>query len=79
MIPEIDAVLFSLKEGEVSQVIESPLGYHLFRVEEKKEKFKKSFEEAREDIYGMLYQQKSQERFQEWMKELKRNAYISIR
>lgn len=79
MIPEIDAVLFSLKQGEVSQVIESPLGYHLFRVEEKKDKFKKTFEEARDEIYNVLFMQKSQERFQEWMKELKRNAYISIR
>jgi peptidyl-prolyl cis-trans isomerase SurA len=79
MIPEIDAVLFKLKQGEISQVIESPLGYHLFRLEEKQEQFKKTFEEARDEIYGKLFYLKSQERFQEWMKELKRNAYVSVR
>lgn len=79
MIPEIDAVLFNLKQGEVSPIVESPMGYHLFRIEEKKEQFNKSFEEARDEIYGALFHIKSQQRFQDWMKELKRNAYISIR
>lgn len=79
MIPEIDAVLFNLNAGEISQVIESPMGYHLFRIEEKKEQYKQGFEEARDEIQGKLFYQKSQERFQEWMRELKRYAYISIR
>lgn len=79
MIPIIDEVIFNLKQGEVSAVVESPMGYHLFRVEEKKEKYKMTLEEAREEIYARIYQEKSRERFEKWMKDLKRNAYISIR
>jgi peptidyl-prolyl cis-trans isomerase SurA len=78
MIPIIDEVIFNLKQGDVSQVVESPMGYHLFRVEEKKEKYKKSLDEARDEIYGKIFQKKSRERFDDWMKELKRNAYISV-
>ncbi len=79
MIPEIDSVIFSLKPGEVSEIVETPVGYHFFRVEEKKEKYKKSLEEARAAIYDKLYRQKQAKRFQEWMDSLKRTAYISIR
>jgi parvulin-like peptidyl-prolyl isomerase len=71
-------VIFKLKKDEISQVIETPMGYHIFRIEERKEQYTKKFEEVREQIYGMLFQQKSIERFQEWMKDLKRNAYISL-
>ena len=79
MIAEIDQVIFSLKPGQMSDVIETPMGYHLFRVEEKKNKQKKSFNEAREIIYQKIFREKSMKRFQEWMQELKRNAYVSIR
>lgn len=78
MIPIIDEVIFNLKRGEISKVVESPMGYHLFRIEEKQEKFQKTLAESRDEIFGILYQKKSQERFQEWMKDLKRNAYISL-
>lgn len=79
MIPEINQVIFSLKPGQVSDIIETPMGYHIFRIEEKKEKFRKSLEEARPQIYDKIFREKSQKRFQEWMESLKRNAYISIR
>lgn len=78
MIPIIDEVIFNLKKGEISKVVESPMGYHLFRIEEKQEKYHKTLAESREQIFGILYQKKSQERFQEWLKDLKRNAYISL-
>ncbi len=79
MIPEINQVIFSLKPGQISDVIETPMGYHIFRLEEKKEKFRKTLEEAKPLIYDRLFREKSMKRFQEWINSLKRNAYISIR
>lgn len=79
MIAEIDQIIFAMKKGEISQVIETPMGYHVFRVEETREKYKKSFNEARDEIYQRIFREKSIKRFQEWMSELKRNAYVSIR
>ena len=79
MIPEIDEAIFKLKSGEISEVIETSMGYHLFLVEEKKEGHKRNFEEARDAIYAALYRKKSEERFGEWMTELKRTAYITVR
>jgi parvulin-like peptidyl-prolyl isomerase len=79
MIPEIDDVIFQMKMGEISEIIETPLGYHLFLVEERKESYKRTLEESREEIHATLFRQKSEERFNEWLSELKRAAYISIR
>lgn len=79
VIAEIGDVLFKLKTGEVSDLIETSMGVHLFRVEERQEGRKRSFEEVRDEIFSLLYRQKGAERFREWMQELKRKAYIAVR
>lgn len=36
LVPEFEAVAFKLKEGELSDIVESPFGYHLIIVDEKR-------------------------------------------
>ncbi len=79
MIPEIDQVIFSQKPGTISEMIETQMGYHLFWVEEKKPGHRRTLEEVRDEIHTRLYREKSETRFDEWLKELKQTAYISIR
>jgi len=79
MIPAIDAVIFKLGIGEVSTVIETAMGYHLFQVEEREEGKHFSLEEVRDQIRAFLFHKQSEERFQQWMEELKQKAYISVR
>ncbi|MDP3921512.1 MAG: peptidyl-prolyl cis-trans isomerase [Candidatus Omnitrophota bacterium] len=79
MIAVIDDAIFKMKQGEISDFIETPMGYHMFRLEEKHEGHQRDLEEVRDEIFAHLFRQKAQERFQEWMLELKRGAYISIR
>ena len=79
MIPVIDSVIFALPEGRVSEIIETPLGYHLFRVEERQKGSKKTLEQSRDAIYNKIFKTKAEIRFQEWMTQLKKKAYISIR
>jgi len=31
MVPEVDSVIFALKDGEVSEVVETPVGLHIFK------------------------------------------------
>ncbi len=36
LVPEFEAVAYKLKEGEVSEIVETPFGYHLIIVDEKR-------------------------------------------
>ncbi len=79
MIPVIDSVIFKLKKGEVSEIIESPMGYHLFRLEDRVEGKDRKFEDVRNEVYDLLYREKAKTRFDSWMEDLKHEAYISLR
>lgn len=78
-LPEIEEAVFGLAPGGISPVLESSVGYHLFKVEEKKAKRVPSLDEVRERIRDLLFRREAQKRFAEWMEDLKRRAYISVR
>ncbi|MBI3320663.1 MAG: peptidylprolyl isomerase [Candidatus Omnitrophica bacterium] len=78
LLPELDAALFSVKEGMVSSPIQTRLGFHLVKVEERRTATSLSVMEANRAVYQQLYQQKFQEAFARWLAELKRHAYIEI-
>ncbi len=51
MVPSFDQALSKLsKPGELSEPIESEFGYHLIRLEERKERGLKSYDEVREQL-----------------------------
>jgi peptidyl-prolyl cis-trans isomerase SurA len=79
MIESVDEAIFSTPQGQLTGIVESPIGFHIFRVEEKEDARQVTFGESREQISGYLFQAKSNERFKEWTEQLKRAAYISIR
>ena len=79
MIKEIDDVIFSIGEGEVSDIIESPLGHHLFKVTEKIPANVIEFEIAKDEIEELIYRNKIDKNLTKWMRELRKHAYISIK
>jgi len=79
MIPEFDKVLFNLSVGEISPILETDIGYHIFIIEAKQEKKVKTLSEIKDEIYNIIFKIKSKDRFEKWMQELKQNAYISIK
>jgi peptidyl-prolyl cis-trans isomerase SurA len=79
LVENLDEVIFTLKPGELSPILETPMGYHIFRVEKKTEKKVLSLEEMRNKVHDYVYREKSRARFSEWMDDLKKNAYIAIR
>ena len=79
MIPEFDTVLFKLTVGEISPVLETDIGYHVFLVEAKQEREVRPLSEIKDEIHNIIFKTKAKERFEKWMQELKQNAYISIK
>lgn len=79
MIPAVDEVIFNTPEGQITDMIETPIGYHLFKVVEKQAPVQRTFEQVRDQIDEILFQQKTEERFDRWMEDLRKDAYISIK
>lgn len=74
---EFDRV-FDMEAGTISEVIKSPYGYHIFKLEEKIEPRQISFEEAKSGILQELGQKKGEENYQKWFKGLKGRAKVKI-
>jgi peptidyl-prolyl cis-trans isomerase C len=74
---EFDYV-FTMEVGAISEVIKSPYGYHIFRLEKKNEARQIPFEEAKLGILQELGQKKGEEEYQRWLKGLKRKVKVKI-
>jgi parvulin-like peptidyl-prolyl isomerase len=74
---EFDHV-FHMEVGAVSEVIKSPYGYHIFKLEEKTEPRQISFEEAKSGILQALGQKKGEENYQKWFKGLRGKAKVKV-
>ena len=74
---EFDPV-FTLEAGAVSDVVKSPYGYHIFKLEEKAPGRQLSYAEAREMILEELRQRKGEEAYRRWLAELRKRAEIRI-
>ncbi len=70
--------VFSLDVGQISGVIRSPYGYHIFRLEEKIGPRQIPFEEAKSEILLELRRMKGEEEYQRWLKGLKGKAKVKI-
>jgi peptidyl-prolyl cis-trans isomerase SurA len=79
MIEPVDNVIFNTPVGKLTGIVETPIGYHIFRIEAKEPEKVQTFEQVKEQIAGYLFQQKSDTRFRAWMEEIKKTAYISIK
>lgn len=79
LVDIVDNVIFSLKSGECSAVLETGVGHHIFKVEEKRAQKIQTLDEVRDAIHDEVFRRKSRRKFKEWMSELKKAAYISIR
>jgi len=74
---EFDHV-FSMEVGSISDVIKSPYGYHIFKLEEKTESRDVPFEEARKSILERLEREKGEEVYQKWFNDLKAKKKVKI-
>ena len=79
MQPELENTILSLKPGEVSELVTTPIGLHIIKLEAKVVGAVKPFENVKAEIEEILYRKKSEERFSQWAKELRSKASIEIK
>jgi len=79
MFPAVNEVAFSLRNGETSGIIESPVGFHIIKVTDRRGAGIKSLEWVREEIKDKISNVKIEKKFFEWMEELRKKSYIEVR
>ncbi len=79
LMGEIDEKVFALEKNQITEPIRSSLGYHIFKVVDSQKFSTKPFAEVKDMIQDNLFKEKLRKRIEGWIKNLKKNAYISIR
>lgn len=74
MVKEFEEAVFALDKGEMSEPVKTQFGWHVIKVEDKREKTPPSFDDVKERIVAALVQRKAQE----VMQDLRSKAEVEI-
>lgn len=77
--PVIEQAVSRLAPGGISDPLESPEGVHIIRLDDKKPRQFRPYEDVRREVQELVYQQKSEDMYQSWLVDLKNKAYIEIK
>ena len=78
MVPEFEKAVYNLKEGEVSDIVETEYGYHIIKVEEVLAGRTLPLKDVKNKIEFILSNKKQKTAYDEWMSELRKSAFIEI-
>jgi len=79
LLPVIEQAVVHLVPGGISDIIESPEGIQIIRLDDKKPKQFRQYEDVWREIQTLVYQKKSDDMYQSWLVDLKNKAYIEIK
>jgi peptidyl-prolyl cis-trans isomerase SurA len=79
MVKEIEEVAFSLRRGQVSDIIKTKYGLVIIKVEEKHEAGIQKMEVVMNEIRDRLFGEKAQPAIQAYLVKLRQKSYIQVR
>ena len=77
-VPEFERTMDSLKPNEVSAPVQSPFGWHLIQVLERRDQ-DVTEERKRIDARRAIRERKSEEAFDDWVRQARDRAYVEYR
>jgi peptidyl-prolyl cis-trans isomerase SurA len=77
-VPEFEQALNSLQPGQISEPVQSPFGWHLIQVVERRT-LDVSSEQQRKTARQSIHARKADTAFQEWLQRLRDRAYVEYR
>jgi peptidyl-prolyl cis-trans isomerase SurA len=79
ILQEVEEVAFGLSLNQISGVIESPVGFHIIKVVDRRGAGLKNIESVREEIREKIDQGKMEKKFDEWLDALRAKSHIEIK
>jgi peptidyl-prolyl cis-trans isomerase C len=76
MVPPFEAAAYALKPGELSELVETPFGFHVIKLHERIPALKVPFEVARERLVAALVEERRNERIGQLVAQLWAHARI---
>ncbi len=76
--PELRKIFEAMPEGGVTDLIKRPNGIQIIKLIKKEKGKAKSLEEARDAIYGVLYNEEVNRMYMSWIKRLRESSYTKI-
>ncbi len=77
-VPEFERAMDALKPGEVSEPIQSPFGWHLIQVLERRDQ-DITQERRRFEARQAIRARKAEEAFEDWVRQIRDRAYVEYR
>lgn len=78
MPEEFDEVVFRYRVGTISRVVQSPYGFHIFKVEDRTRPRLMKIDEVRDRIAAEIFESRQETFFKEWLDSLKKQARITV-
>lgn len=79
MVKEFDEKVFSMEVGEISEPIKTQFGYHIIKLNDKKESKEKSIDELKDRIHMEVRRKKEQELYRDKLNSLKERYNIEYK
>ncbi|MBI1284555.1 MAG: molecular chaperone SurA [Thiobacillus sp.] len=77
-VPEFERAMDALKDGEMSGPVQSPFGWHLIQVLERRNQ-DVTQERKRLTARQAIRERKAEEAFQDWVRQIRDSAYVELR
>jgi len=79
ILPEVEKAAFGLSVGQLSDVIETEMGFHLIAVVDKRGAGLKPLPVVRNEIKAKIEDEKIAKKYDEWIDGLRKRSFIDIR
>ena len=77
--PVIDRAAFALKEGQISEPVETEQGVYVLKAVKVYAGEAKPLKDVKDEIFRRLFEEESEKQFKVWLDEIRKDAHIDIK